>query len=508
MMKVLRTAPLPIVLLAISLVCPTELSLFLGGLRLPPHRVALIVLLIAAIVRLARAKPIQLMACDWLMLAYGLWSVGVFMYHEGQGPGLQYGGSLALESFASYFVARVYVTTLEQLKATVSLLLMCVLVVGSLAAAESVSHTLIVHSFLKQLTGYDVEPGFELRRGLMRAYSTFDHPILYGSFCASTLALAWATARRMGQARRNVVLIAGVTYFGMSSAPLLCIGVQTILLVWERLSRGIPRRATLTVGAIVTGLFAIGLFSNRSPFAIIATGFTLDPWTGFYRLLIWQHGLDNVARSPVTGIGLGDWTREWWMASDSVDAFWLVIMMRMGVPALTFLLLAIALLMIAIHQQRVGMSREIRRVVIAWTFSMIAISLAGCTVHYWNNIHAYFFFLLGLMAWVGDSRLARRRAQVFARAKAKGAGAAQSVPSVPQIGPLGPRPPVREPLPPFPLGPNPQAFPEAPFGGVALASPVAPSPRLVRPMPPPSPHAASPASALKSPLSVGTYVVV
>lgn len=507
MKKVLKTVPLPILLLAISLVCPTELSLFLGGLRLPPHRVALIVLLIAAIVRMSRAKPIQLMACDYLMLIYGLWSVGVFMYHEGQGPGLQYGGSLALESFASYFVARVFVNTLEQLKATVSVLLFCVLVVGSLAALESVSHVLIVHSFLKQLTGYDVEAGFELRRGLMRAYSTFDHPILYGSFCASTLALAWATAKRMGAARRNVVLIAGATYFGMSSAPLLTIGVQTGLLIWERLSRGIPRRAVVTISAIVTALFALGLFSNRSPFAIIATGFTLDPWTGFYRLLIWQHGLENVARSPITGIGLADWTREWWMASDSVDAFWLVIMMRMGVPALVFLLLAITLLLVAVHNQRRGMTKEIRRIVIAWTFSMIAISLAGCTVHYWNNIHAYFFFLLGLMAWVGDARLGRQRAQAFARAAARKAGTATGA-----IGAADDRPVAGPELIPGTSTPLPTwATPAPARAAVPAAAATTPGARPATPRGPLAatpPRGRPPPAALNGPLGVGTYVVV
>ena len=439
MMKVLEAAPLPITILAISLACPTELSLYLGGLRLPPHRVALIVLLVTAIIKQMQAKPIQLMASDSLMLADGLWQIGVFMYHEGEGPGLQYGGSLALESFASYFVVRIYVTTLEQLKASVNVLVFCVLVVGALAAMESISHQLFVHAFLLQLTGYDIGPNFEIRNGLMRAFSTFDHPILYGSFCACTVALAWATTKRTGPATFKVVLIVVVTYFGMSSAPLLCCGVQIGLLVWERMSRGIPKRATLTVSAIVVGLLAVGMVSNRSPFAIIATGFTLDPWTGFYRLLIWQHGLENVARSPLFGIGLGDWTREFWMASDSVDAFWLVIMMRMGVPALAMLMLAITLLLIAVHNQRIAMTKEIRRLVIAWTFSMIALSLAGCTVHYWNNIHAYFFFLLGLMAWVGDPRVARKRAQAMARAQGARAPA-----------PVGSPQPARPPFPAFP----------------------------------------------------------
>ena len=511
MWKAVKTAPLPIVLLVVSLVCPTELSLFLGGMRLPPHRVALIVLVIAALIRVSRAKPIKLMACDGLMLLYGLWSVGIFMFHEGQGPGLQYGGSLALESFAAYLVARVYINTTEHLKSCVSLLLLCVVVVGALAAMESVSHTLIVHSFLKQITGLDVEPGFEIRRGLMRAYSTFDHPILYGSFCASTIALAWATSKSMGLAQRNVAVIAAATYFGMSSAPLLCIGVQTFLLIWERLSRGIPRRATVTVGVLVLALFALGFASNRSPFAIIATGFTLDPWTGFYRLLIWEHGLNNVSMAPMTGIGLKDWVREWWMASDSVDAFWLVIMMRMGVPALALLVLAMTLLLVAIHQQKVGMTKEIRRLVIAWTFSVLALSLAGCTVHYWNNLHAYFFFTLGMMAWVGDSKLARKRAQALARAAAQKAGGAiaqqpaKTPGEIPGRGPLQPypgmpHPGISQPQPPFP--PHLQ-----PHRGLPHLPPRQDNGRRPSFAHPP-PQQSAPPPGFNRPLAVGTYVVV
>lgn len=496
MMKVFKDAPKPIALLALSMACPTELSLFLGGMRLPPHRVALIILLIMAIVRLARAKPIQLMACDGVFLLYGLWQIGVFMSHEGQGPGLQYGGSLALESFVSYFIARIYVTNAEQLRATVSLLVLCVLVVGAFAVVEAVSHTLVVHPFLKQLTGHDVEPGFELRNGLMRAYSTFDHPILYGSFCASVLALAWATAKRIGQARRNAALIAVATYFGLSSAPLLCIGVQTGLLIWERLSRGIPRRAVVTVSGVLTAMFGLGIVSDRSPFAIIATGFTLDPWTGYYRLLIWQHGLDNVARSPLYGIGLGDWTREWWMHSDSVDAFWLVIMMRMGIPALVLLILALTLLMVAIHQQRVGMSKEIRSLVIAWTFSVIALSLAGCTVHYWNNLHAYFFFLTGLMAWVGDAKLAKARARAMARA-----AAAKSPDGAPALVPSRPRPPWAAPSgapPSWAIARTPLPLPPPSFAGADAQRPGVPN----------RPGSGPQEDRLHRPLAVGAYAVV
>ena len=41
----------------------------------------------------------------------------------------------------------------------------------------------------------------------------------------------------------------------------------------------------------------------------------------------------NVWKYPLLGIGLGEWERPAWMFSSTIDAFWLVIMIRTGVPA-------------------------------------------------------------------------------------------------------------------------------------------------------------------------------
>jgi hypothetical protein len=432
--------------------------LFLGGLRLPPHRVALIVLSVTALTKLLTASPIRFMAHDYLFLIYGIWSLGIYIYHEGEAVGIPFGGSLALESFCAYLVARVYITRLDQFKATIATMLLMVMLVAALALGETALGRHWVHDLLGKITGYEVETGVEFRRGLIRVYSTFDHPIHYGTFCASILALGWALSPRMLTAARTAGIVAFSTFLSLSSAPMLTLILQAGLLSWERITRGIPRRVILTLSGAAAVLLMLGTVSDRSPAAIIATGFTLDSWTGFYRLLIWEHGLENVARSPMLGIGMKDWSRAWWMVSDSIDAFWLVIMMRMGIPALVVLLSGIALLMWSMHRQRVGMTLEIRRLVIAWSFSLIALSLAGCTVHYWNAIHAYFFFFLGITAWVGDPYLAAKRAAVSAlqapRQKARhtsnpsrkrpawlGAGPGMHSPAIPAW--LSPRGPVR-----------------------------------------------------------------
>ena len=92
-----------------TFLCPTEFSLYLDGLRLPPHRVALLVLLPIALVRLAAHRHLKFRSYDAAFILFNLWTVAIFMYHQGQHEGLVYGGSLALEGLGAYLVARAWV---------------------------------------------------------------------------------------------------------------------------------------------------------------------------------------------------------------------------------------------------------------------------------------------------------------------------------------------------------------------------------------------------------------
>jgi hypothetical protein len=412
--SIFKRAPWQMTLVILSLICPSELSLYLGGVRLPPHRLALIIAIVAAAIRFLQKQHIRLLPHDYLFLIYGLWTIGVFMQHLGEAEGLQFGGSLALESFAAYFVTRVYVTDLARLKATVNVLFLAVMIVGGIAMVESALNWHFVHELLRPVTGYVVDLDEEYRLGFLRAYSTFDHPIHYGAFVASTFALIWTSENRIWQQRKRALLAAGATFLGLSSAPMLSFGVQTGLIAAERFTRTIPRRVILGFCLIALGMTAMSLGSNRTPFAIIATGFTLDPWTGFYRLVIWEWGLENVWSSPWTGIGLKDWFRPWWMISDSVDAYWLVIAMRAGVPAFLLHAAAVLLLLRAAYFRRWKVEGHMRTVLHGWTFSIVALTLAGCTVHYWNTLHSHLFVLLGLGAWIADPVLAKARAKAEA----------------------------------------------------------------------------------------------
>lgn len=402
--RVARAAvPWPVLVLIASFLAPTELSLYIAGLRLPPHRIALILFLPVALWRLATVREIRVRAFDVLMPIYAAWTLVVYILHGGCADGLQYGGSIALESFGAFLIARAYVTSLALFQATVRALVLAVGAVFLVALPETISGVHYVHDALREVTGYVHPVGHEVRLGLTRAYGTFDHPIHLGTFCAGILAMVWYAdlSRRAWLARLG--LVSGATVLGLSSAPILCLGLQGVFIGWDRVTRGLPFRLMLTLGGIAVVYVLLSLVMTRTPVSFVATGFTLDSSTGYYRLLIWQHGFENVLANPWIGIGLADWERPEWMASATVDAYWLVTTMRSGIPA--FLMLATVVILVvraAIRRRRVSRSHAERQAALGWLIAFTALSLVACTVHYWNVLHSYFFFILGLAGWLAN----------------------------------------------------------------------------------------------------------
>lgn len=437
MLRALKIAPLPVTLVIVSFLCPTELSLFIADLRLPPHRIALLILFPIALYRLIFSSKVRLQGYDLVFFAFNIWTVAVFTHHSGAPNGLVYGASLALESMGAYLVSRTYVRDFEILKATLKVMLLAITVAALIALPETLLGQNFAHDIMRALTGYEHPVGTETRLGLTRAYATFDHPIHYGTFCAGLLTLLLYAERRQDRRIGRTALVGGATFLGLSSAPILCIVLQLSMIAWDWITRGIRSRTLMTF-ALAAGLFiGVSLISNRGPIGIIATSFTLDSWTGFYRMQIWTNGLKNVWDHPWVGIGLADWERPWWMISDTVDAFWLVIAMREGIPAVLLLGLAIAMLVAAaVQKSHKAHDRETHRILRGWLISLIALCMIGATVHFWNVLYAYFFFFIGIGGVLADP--VRRKANNRSQAQAAGITARSRI----RRAPKRPRKPI------------------------------------------------------------------
>ncbi|MEM1088560.1 MAG: O-antigen ligase family protein, partial [Pseudomonadota bacterium] len=259
----------------------------------------------------------------------------------------------------------------------------------------------------------DHPTGVETRLGLTRAYGTFDHPIHFGTFCASLMALLVYAGRSNRQSRKRAGLLTGATFLSLSSAPLLSLALQGALILWDQLTRRLKTRLSLSLIAVAVGYVALDLISTRSPMAILATRLTLDSWTGYYRLFIWEHGMNNVWSAPLLGLGLADWARPWWMVADTVDSYWLVLAMRQGIPSFLVLVIALGLIIFATNRKvRQLPDRHARNLLRGWTMSLVALCLIGLTVHYWNALHTYMFFLIGMGGVFADPVRRTRAATV------------------------------------------------------------------------------------------------
>lgn len=410
-----RKTPWPVILVILSFIFPTELSLVIGDLRLSPHRVAFLVLLPFALTRLVLRPDCRLKLYDLPFVALAIWQTAIFTWHAGN-AGLAFGGSWALEGLGGYAIARAYVRDLDTLRASMRFVFFSIIVAAAIAFLDTLTARYFTHDLLRASLGGDPMPPMELRKGLARAAGTFDHPIHYGTYCATMFALIWLSepARTWRYLRAAGMGIAA--FLAMSSAPLLSLGLQGLMLTWDHFTKGFNLRAHLTL-AIMVGLY-IGVLavSNRPPVQLLITGATFDPWTGLYRMMIWEHGLTNIWASPWTGLGLADWERPNWMFSSTIDAYWLVLPMRSGIPAFLFLALGIILLARGVIVRGTRMRDALhRRASMGWMISLIAFCLLGATVHFWNVPHALFYFFLGLGGALANPRAAMAASPAAAR---------------------------------------------------------------------------------------------
>ena len=163
------------------------------------------------------------------------------------------------------------------------------------------------------------------------------------------------------------------------------------------------------LGGIIGSVWTlITVLSNRGPVKVFLTYFTFSPGTGYNRLRIWEYGSAEVVRDPIFGIGLGEWERPTWMVSGSMDNFWLATAVRYGVPA--FASLAAAVLAIFYQQATAkGIDRQFKNCRSAWMVSIAGLSIAACTVHFWNALFCLFCFLIGSGAWMAIPKRRSRR---------------------------------------------------------------------------------------------------
>ena len=399
-----------LIVFILSLLLPTETSFYVGSLRLTPYRLVLIIGFVPCIYLLVSGAVGRIRVPDYLMALHASWAIITFGLHHGLDVATEAGGIYMIETFGAYCIARILIRDATSFVFFARVLVTTVLFLMPLLVIESVTGQHFIKDLFSKISGQTFSSTLLPRFGFARAYGPFDHPILAGVFCASAIGLAWYAFQPKGDSRIGRFLrtigVVIATLSSVSSGAAAALNTQVICIVWDRATRGYRHRWKALGAGIIAAYMLIGALSNRTGLKVLLSYLTFSTATAYSRLLIWEYGSAEVVRHPLFGIGYNEWVRPTWMGSGSMDAFWLVVAVRHGLPA--FLLLAGAVLYTVFASRRAtGTNSMLQR---GWVVSMAGLIVAACTVHFWNQSLVYFCFLSGAGVWMCNERETTRGA--------------------------------------------------------------------------------------------------
>jgi hypothetical protein len=373
----------------LALFLPQELSFYVGTVRLEVYRFLLLPLAFLVFRHLANFRTHNF---EYALLLYVILSMTSFIVN-GDSGGVEAAGVIFLEVLIAYFLGRsVGIQGSEFVISILKRISVLLLLVAPFAVYESLTGLRVLHIAASSVSGVytpDMVSDDYFRNGVYRASTVFSHPILYSVLTMSIAVLGYHYLKQ-----KSLFLIAYVSalFSSMSSVGFLMVGLQFLVVMLNAVFKRFPFTKKLAAFGALALFLIIEFGSNRGFFTWLAVNSALNPWNAYIRLMQWEHAWDDVLLNPVWGIGFGDWSRPEWLPS-SIDAYWLVVMLSNGLPA--FIALAVFWFGLAKHLLQ-SYIKSNSKIFLLMFGSVIAVAFAGTTVHFFDKLPAYIYFLFGI----------------------------------------------------------------------------------------------------------------
>jgi hypothetical protein len=393
---------LPALIALSGLILPPELGIYVGNAALPPGRLGILLLLVPALIILIARR--RLILADYLVLAAALWMTGAAISVSGVSAVWSAPGGESLELFGSYAVGRAFFFTPTTLNAFLRTLKCFALIVIILAVVESLEGRLIVRDTFASMVGAkSATSGAIYRDGFVRAVSTFEHPILFGSFCpiALVLMLYWETSS-FGKIAWAGLSLAGCLA-SLTSIALLSYLIVVLLYSYDQIMKRYRWRWTIVWALIASVLSILFIFSN-APLGWLITHLTFDPESGYFRFLIWDAATTYISQAPFAGYAYTPLHHP--ILDYTVDSVWLVTALRYGIPMVLLLFLANIATIYPVEKtaswqdDRIAMNMST-----AFTIAIVLFMFIGLTVHYWNFMWIFWALCLGISGSLKEAYL-------------------------------------------------------------------------------------------------------
>lgn len=393
--------PVPVLLYLLAVVIPVQFHL--GPISLNGVRLLLLILIVPLTVQLMMGKFGRILWTDILFILHIFWAA-VSLGVNNPDRVIESIGSTSIEFIGGYVLGRAYIRDVETFSALVRFLGIIIIAILPIAFYEAFTGRPIVIETIRKLPGLTsfVSPDTTPRMGLSRVQAVFPHPILYGLFASVGFSLYFVGLKGIVSTPVRYLmstLISLSVFFSLSSGALLSIILQIGLITWAWALKPVKYK-WLILFAIFAALYVIiDLLSNRTPVQVFMTYATFSAHNAYWRAAIFEWGMVNIWNNPVFGLGFNPWVRPRWMHTPSVDNFWLLMAMRYGIPGFAFLAMGYLIALWQIGRRNLDQDNRLLQFRQAWIFTFIGISFTLTTVHIWNVVYSFIFFLLGSGLW-------------------------------------------------------------------------------------------------------------
>jgi hypothetical protein len=389
--------------------------MLLVGILLPPIQIviadvtftpgrAVVFLLVAPAIATLFQRNRHSVPTDWFVVAMAGWMVLASIFNEGF---RLYVGAEAGEFLFAYLIGRAFFLGRPALECFLGVFKVVTCCVIFLAVLDTLSGRQFTLSLFGAATT-DLSTVLERYRwGLVRAGSTFEGGELFGTFCVAAASILIFSERSLPYR----ILYGGICFFGcflsLSSGPLLGAVILAGVITYDFVLKSYAARWKM-MGAALGLAIALAFFLSDHPIETIIRHLTFDPQTGYFRITQWELSFQKIAGSPITGYSFGhmpisSW-QEWVYIGNSIDAVYLVEMLRYGIPVIVLLVLSI----FAAFFTKASIEDHMARVRLGFSCAVVIISVIGLTVHLWNSIWIFFSLCIGIRASFVEFDRARR----------------------------------------------------------------------------------------------------
>lgn len=379
-----------IVLFMFSFLIPGNITVASVTMGFP--RLILAISLVPATLILLSNPKYKLTWVDTLVIGYAFWVFISVLINNGFAR-IQFAGLQVVETLGAYSLGRIMFLSIDAYRLfwrVFGYSMLFMLVIGMI---ELITERFVMHQFFAPFIDVfeNSTLNYPKRMGFDRVQGNLEHPILFGVFWGfGMMHFLSVFDSRISQFffMTCCILVVGIS---LSSGAYLALMMQLALLAWAVITKG---RWKLLMILFALLYVVVEILSDRPAIIAITTRLAFSSDTAYWRVLIFEHGMNNVWANPIFGLGLRDWVRPHYLTS-SIDNQWLLTAMRAGFPAF-FLQMGAFGTMIYMLLKRQDLSPLVQKYRRNFLISFVGLFLALGTVAVWSGTQAFLWVLLAM----------------------------------------------------------------------------------------------------------------